>query len=305
MRGDLGDAVRVEPSKLAVDLQERGEHIVRGRRRHVQLGRVREDFRNDPLQKRVVEHDAAAPEGLLEDVVDKRRGRLIARLIPREHRHRRLQILIVQQRKEGDVKRRIGGGESGTARRIPGVLHVSHAHARHGVRRRRPVEDQLRSAVVDVVVGRRHRDAGRLQINLNIFARGAGERVQVEERGAARGHDDAGGAGTKRRDTLGAEGARHAQPVGVDLGDRSGSWRVERKQGRGLAVLFDRHDEARHTRARRADRDLERPFLAGHAVRLVDRDRRRRAASRCDVDRAADHRRENDERHQPSEHGLP
>jgi len=233
---------------------------------------VREDFRNDPLQKRVVEHDAAAPEGLLKDVVDKRCGRLIARLIPREHRNRRPQILIVQQRKEGDVKRRIGGGESGSARRIPGVLQVSHAHARDGFRRRRPVDDQLRSAVVDVVVSGRHRDAGRLQVNLNVFARGAGERVEVEERGAARGHYDAGDAGMKRRDTLGAEGARYAQPVGVDLGDRSGFWRFEREQVRGPAVLFDRYDEARQTRARRADRHLERPFPAGHAVRFVDRD---------------------------------
>ena len=85
---DLGDAVRVQPPQLAVDLQERREQIAAGAG-IVQLGRVREDFRNDALQKPVVELDAAAAERLREDVVDKRRGRLVARLVAREHRDRR------------------------------------------------------------------------------------------------------------------------------------------------------------------------------------------------------------------------
>ena len=70
-------------AKFAVDLSGTSGRISPDGAVMFQLGRVREYFRNDPLEKPVIEHDAAAPEGLLEDLVDEGRSRLVARLIRR------------------------------------------------------------------------------------------------------------------------------------------------------------------------------------------------------------------------------
>ncbi len=63
-------------------------------------GECCQDFRHDPAQEPVVELDAALLERLFEDVVHKRGVRLVAGFVAREGRDRRIQRLVVQQRKE-------------------------------------------------------------------------------------------------------------------------------------------------------------------------------------------------------------
>ena len=69
------------------------------------------------------------------DAVVERRPRLVAGLVAREDADRRVQVLVVGQREEGHLERRIGAGDAGPRRRKPGIDLVADADA---ATRRRP-----------------------------------------------------------------------------------------------------------------------------------------------------------------------
>ena len=93
-----------------------GEQVGRRRRGDLQLRRVLEDLRHDALEEAVVELDPALPERLLEHVVDER---AVASL-PASSRANAtigvLQVLVVEQREERDLERRIAPATPGAAR---------------------------------------------------------------------------------------------------------------------------------------------------------------------------------------------
>ena len=69
-----------------------------------------------------------------------------------------LSVLVVEQREERDLERRVGAGDAGARRGKARILDVADAHARLDVGRRRAVDDHLGAAVVDVVMRREDRD---------------------------------------------------------------------------------------------------------------------------------------------------
>ena len=90
--------------QLAVDHQELGEVVAFG----LDLGRAFEDRRDDAIEELVVELDAALLERLGEDAEVEVGARGVARRVAREDAHRRVGVLIVEQREERDAQRRVG-----------------------------------------------------------------------------------------------------------------------------------------------------------------------------------------------------
>src|SRR5206468_13123333 len=100
--------------ELAVDFQKRRQHVTAGRRRRdLQLRRVLENLRHDALQETVVELDLAPLERLREDLFDEAHLRLVAGLVLREDGDWRVEILIVEEREERDLKRGICDAHAG------------------------------------------------------------------------------------------------------------------------------------------------------------------------------------------------
>ena len=189
---------------------------------------------HDAVDERVVELDAALLERLLEDVVDERRLRLVARFVARERDDRRVQILIVQQREERDLQPRVRAAYAGPrVRESPGYSMSPTRTPDCDVRRRRAVDDHLRSAVVDVVVRRHDGDARRLEADLKVLRRRARQRAQSEERLTRRRHDDARGARLQLGHALLAERPRHAHAVGID--PVTAAWRTWLRRARTAA----------------------------------------------------------------------
>ena len=178
MRARAAIVVAVHRAQLAVDLQERGEHVaVLGRRRRIQRRRVLQDFRHDPAQEPIVELDPALLERLLEDVVDERRARFVVGFVARERRDRRVQRLVVEQRKERRLQI--------AAERKPGYSIVADPDARPHVGRRGAIDDQFRSAVIDVVLRRDDGHARRVEPDLDVLAGRARQRLAASETTAA------------------------------------------------------------------------------------------------------------------------
>ena len=101
-------------------------------------------------------------------------------------RHRRVQVLIVEQREERHL-RRVVCLDAGARGRESRIRLVADAHARFDVGRRGAVDDELGAAVIDVVERREHRDARRLEPDLDVARRlrvSLAEAVQHGPRGA-------------------------------------------------------------------------------------------------------------------------
>ena len=181
------DLVGVDLAQLAVDLAGTPAacRLPCGRRRHLQLGRMLEDFRHHAVDELVVELDAALLERLLEHVVDERRLRLIARFVPSERDDRRVERLIVQQREERHLQRGSAPSTPAPWPGIPGYSTSPDADAGVDVGRGCAVDDHLRSAVVDVVVGREDGDPRRLEADLKVLRGRARQLSQLEKRLAA------------------------------------------------------------------------------------------------------------------------
>ena len=133
--------VRYDSSRLdgIVDLQRR---------------RVRQDRRHDLGEERIVDVDAALAEHLLEHLDLDRGRRLVAGGVASEDAHRRVQVLVVEQREEADLEAGVGAGHAGGRRRVAVIAHVADADARFDVGRRDAIDDHLRAAVVHEVVDR-------------------------------------------------------------------------------------------------------------------------------------------------------
>ncbi len=181
-----------------------------------------------------------------------------------------------------------------------GILDVTHAHARRDVRRRRAIDDHLRSAVVDVVVRGDDRNPRGLEPDLHVFRRRRRQRAEIEERLARRRDDDARRAGFELRHGLLAERERRPE----HLRFRRHRLIHRRRRGRDgnrddLPVLLDGHRDVLELRSRPFDRDLQRPGLADDAIRFVDGDRGGRFAARDVEDRGDGDQEEKDESSQP------
>jgi hypothetical protein len=74
----------------------------------------------------------------------------------------------VQQREEGDLDRRVGTRNAGARRRIAAVLDLADPHAGVDVGRRGPVDDHLRAAMIEIVLGREDRNPRRLEADLDV-----------------------------------------------------------------------------------------------------------------------------------------
>ena len=100
-------------------------------------------------------------------------ARGVAGRIARVDAHRRVDVLIVEQREERDADRRIGDLDAvdrRARRRVPGILDVADHDARLDVVGRRAIDDDLGAAEVDVVVRRDDRDARPLEPDLDVVA---------------------------------------------------------------------------------------------------------------------------------------
>ena len=116
---DRDDPLGVGAPQVAVDL-EKGREEVGAPRVDAELGRLRQDVGDDPLQEAIVERDAALAERFRKDAVDEPDARLVARFVAREDRHRRLQVVVVREREERDLERRVCAGHPRAGRRIAG-----------------------------------------------------------------------------------------------------------------------------------------------------------------------------------------
>ena len=172
-----------------------------------------EDLRHDAVEELVVELDAALLERLLEDIVDERGVRFVARFVAREGDDRRVADPDREQREERDLDRRIGAGDAGAAAGKPGYSTSPTRTPECDIGRRRAIDDHLGAAVVHVVMGREHGNARRLEADLNVFRRGARERAQVQERRPRRRDDDARRARLQLGNALLAERPRDAKMV--------------------------------------------------------------------------------------------
>ena len=139
--GQLRDRLGVRLPQVAVDAQERRPQIV-GRRREIHVRRRRGDRRNDALQKAVVDLDPAAGERLRERAMVERRRRLVAGRVAREERDRRVQVLIVEQREERDLRRGVGLDAGARGREARGMSGRPRGHP---TRRRRAWRDRRRT----------------------------------------------------------------------------------------------------------------------------------------------------------------
>ena len=157
--------------------------------------------------------------------------------------------------------------------------------------------------MVDVVVGRQDRDARRLQAHLEVFAGGAGQLAQLQERWARRGDEDARRAGLQLGHALFPERAQHLHVSGIDARDARGLRSVEREEGDGLAVLLERDGKCCQQPVGGGGRDVERAGLSDEAIRLVDGQLRRRSAAGDDIGARAG-KNENDQKGEEPAHGL-
>ncbi len=146
-------------------------------------------------------------------------------------------------------------GRVGIADREARILDVAHAHAGRDVRRRGAVDDELRPAVVDVVVRGHDRNPRGLEPDLHVFRRRRRQRAEIEERLARRGDDDARRAGLELRHGLLAERERRPQ----HLRFRRHRLIHRRRRGRDgnrddLPVLLDGHRDVLELRCGPFDR---------------------------------------------------
>ena len=286
---------------LAVFFQKGRQHVAAlGRRRHLQLGRVLGDLGDDAVQELVVELDAALALRLLEGVVDEGRLRFVSGFVARECRNRRIEILIPQQGKERGTCSR--ARRALDRQRKSRVLDVAHTHTRLHVGRRRSIHHHFRAAVVHVVMRRHDRDARPFETHLKIFRCRRGELTQVQERGPRRGHDDSCRAGLQLGKILLADRPRDAQLIAIDACHLCLLCRAVRVERDCFSVLFERDRQRGEVRIRRGCAHVERAGLSDGALRFVDGERRRSAASRDDICDGAAEDGEDDENAECAQH---
>ena len=164
--------------------------------------------------------------------------------------HRRVEVLVVEERDECDAQRGIGDLDAvdGSARRrIAGILDVADDHARFHIVRRHAINHELRSAEVNVVVRRDDRDARPFQPDLDVAAGARLERAQTAHSGPAHGHDDFRCAGLQVGDRRLADFVRDPDLVASVLRDLSLARLVEAEERRLLAVLLEDDADRLHS----------------------------------------------------------
>ena len=215
------------------------------------------------------------------------RGGDVARGIAREHRDRRVDVLVVREREEGDVNRRIALDADGGARE-PGIDAIADAHARLDVRGGRSIDDEFRAAKVHVVERRHDRCLRRLEAHLHIACRLDGDLPHPAQHRARRVDDDARRSRLELGNRALADRPRDEQAIRGLLSRRRVGRLVQREDRIGLAVLFERDVEARQLTLRRLHHHLERAVLSDEFLGLAEFNARGRLTPRPPPRCAAD-----------------
>ena len=166
---EAGDLLGVLPPQLAVDDEELREVVALG----LDLGRAFENRRHDAIEELVVERDPALLERLRERAVVEVGARGVAGRVAREDAHRRVDVLVVEQREERDADRRVGDLDAvdrRARRRVSRILDVADDDARLDIVRRGAIDDELGAAEIDVVVRRDDRHARPFEPDLHVVA---------------------------------------------------------------------------------------------------------------------------------------
>ena len=239
LRPELRDSLGVLAPQVAVDGQELGDVIAV----RFQVRRPLENRGHDAADEAVVQLDAAPPERLREDAVVEVGAGGVPGFVSREDVHRRLQLLIVQQGKERDVQRGVGDRLprqcSRAGRRITRVFDIPDANAGRDVRRVDAVHDELRAAVIHVVVRRDDRRARRLEPDGDVAGRRRLHGPDAVHDRPRSGHDDAGGSGLQTGHARFVERALDAEAVGPVLRERRFG-AAESRNDRPFLLLLDR-----------------------------------------------------------------
>ena len=264
--GQRGDGRAVLLAQLAVDGQVRLEQV--GRIVDLQRRRVGQDRRHDLGEEGIVDVDAALAEHLLEHLDLDLGHRLVAGGVAGEDAHRRVQVLVVEQREEADLEAGVGAGHTGGRRLVAVIAHVADADARFDVGRRDAIDDQLRAAVIHEVVRREHRDLRRHQPHLGT-ARHLGRHLALAEQHLARaGGDEPRRAGLERRQRLLADRPLQDQRAVGLLDQLRLGVAGQREHRRPGAVLLERDRQRLERRAVRIDPQLEVAGLADERAGL-------------------------------------
>ena len=115
--------------------------------------RVHGDVGHGLRQERVGDVDASLSEHPRKNPGFERGAPLVARIIAGDDLDRRGEVLVVEQREESSLERRVGARHAEAGRGKPGEDRVAHADARGALGRRDTVDNQLGAAVVHEVMG--------------------------------------------------------------------------------------------------------------------------------------------------------
>ena len=132
---EVRDRLVVHAAQLAIDREIRRQEVARIV--DLELGRVLQDRRHDACEEPVVEIDRARAELLREHAEVEAAAAFVADGVAREHRDRRVQVLVPEQREERDAQRRIGCRRPGS-RDTRDRRRARPTRRRAGSRDRRP-----------------------------------------------------------------------------------------------------------------------------------------------------------------------